>query len=123
MTTDRPWVRQGECHWVGPGQVQVCAVRVGEAWVYVAWSGLDRPELKYWDWMKTQDFRIGYGRGEMIPQRRQLLGRFATAAEARAACQEANVALGEAPGRDTSRGQAGEAATGRLEAATEGRSA
>jgi hypothetical protein len=120
---DSAWVRQGECHWVGPGQVQVCAVRVGEAWVYVAWSGLDRPELKYRDWMKTQDFRIGYGRGEMIPQRRQLLGRFATAAEARAACQEANVALVEAAGKDTRRGEAGEAATGLLEAATEGQSA
>ncbi len=123
MTMESTWVRQGECHWVGPGQVQVCAVRVGEAWVYVAWSGLDRPELKYWDWMKTQDFRIGYGRGEMIPQRRRLLGRFATAAEARAACQRATVALVEAPGRDTSRGLAGDGATGLLEAATEGRSA
>jgi len=73
--------------------------------------------------MKTQDFRIGYERGEMIPQRRQLLGRFGTAAEARAACQEASGALGEAAGKDTSRGPNGEAATGLLEAATEGQSA
>ncbi|MGB4334555.1 MAG: hypothetical protein WBJ41_06900 [Chromatiaceae bacterium] len=95
MTMDSAWVRQGECHWVGPGKTQVCAVRVRDGWVYVAWSGPASPELKYWDWVKQVDFRIWYGRGEMIPQRRRLLGRFATAAEARAACQRANVALGE----------------------------
>jgi hypothetical protein len=113
---DSAWVRQGECHWAGPVGVQISAVRVGDDWRYVAWSGLDKPDLKYWDWVKQADFRVAYALGEMIPQRRQMLGVFGTAAEARAACQSEI----EAAGKDTSRGLAGDGATGLLEADTGG---
>lgn len=66
---------------------RVTAVRVGDGWRYGAWAPLALPELNYWQWLAQADMRLSYDRGQAIPQRRPLLGVFASAAAARACCE------------------------------------
>lgn len=77
----------------GPGGVRVTAVKAGDGWRFLAW-GPDRSAG--WDYRAWRDGRaphwsgeepaVHYPRGHSIPQPALLLGCFATAAEARAAC-------------------------------------
>lgn len=66
---------------------RVTAVRVGDGWRYGAWAPLALPELNYWQWLAQADMRLSYARGQAIPQRRPLLGVFASATAARACCE------------------------------------
>jgi len=83
------WARRGPYHWEGPGHCLVSAALVGgdaAEWRYSAWTAMDQPELKYWDWRMQVDARECYRQGQHPPQRRVLLGVYPTAAEARQAC-------------------------------------
>ncbi len=66
---------------------RVQAVRVGPGWRYAAWAPLAMPALNYWQWLAQAEMRLSYARGENIPQRRPLLGVFASATLARACCE------------------------------------
>lgn len=66
----------------------VSASKGADGWRYSAWDAPDLPALGYWDWHKAGGSTVHYRRGEHLPQRSPLLGIFATAAEARACCEQ-----------------------------------
>lgn len=66
---------------------QVTATREGASWLFVAWGPEQDPGLSHWDWLERHA-KEHYRRGESVPQRHELLGVRATAAEARALCEQ-----------------------------------
>ena len=56
------------------------------SWRFSAWGAAERPELSYWQWHEAANQPVCSERGQVLTQRRPLLGVYPTAAEARAAC-------------------------------------
>jgi len=89
-----PWRRVSrylEVHDLG---YRVSASYPGMGWRFSAWSPEAEPTLNYWQWRAKHCTSTHYARGEAPPARRELLGIYLTATEARAACEAHALAHG-----------------------------
>lgn len=69
----------------------VSASKGADGWRYAAWGPEEMPGAKGWEWLEATGLEH-YRRGAVMPQRSPLLGIYATAAEARAACEQHHAA-------------------------------
>ncbi|NCC41520.1 MAG: hypothetical protein EOM21_19285 [Gammaproteobacteria bacterium] len=78
------WTRVDQYHALAETGERVSAGRCAQGLQFFAWGADVAPGLKWYEWPLGDKYH--YKRGEHVPQRRALLGVFATADEARAAC-------------------------------------
>jgi len=78
------WTRVDQYHERADTGERVSASPGPGGWQFFAWGADVAPGLKYYDWPLGNKYH--YKRGEPVPQRCALLGVFASADEARAAC-------------------------------------
>lgn len=91
------WTRRGPYVLEHASGCRICKARCGDQWHYSAWGPDRTTGWSYRAWRNVkiphwsgQEPKARYALGEPIPQPRDLLGVFSTAAEAKAKCEESD---------------------------------